>query len=58
MPLLIILGLLVVAAAVAIFKVNKWQADRYVKLAKKAKEAKDADDMGNAKEENQNDTDK
>ena len=39
MPLLMILGVIVLLAAVAIFKVSKWQADRYVRLAKKAKEA-------------------
>lgn len=44
MPLLMILGVIVLLAAVAIFKVSKWQADRYVRLAKKAKEADDADD--------------
>ncbi len=29
MPLLMILGVIVLLAAVAIFKVSKWQADRY-----------------------------
>lgn len=42
MPLLIVLGIIVLLAAVVIFKVNQWQADKYVKLA--AKDAKEADD--------------
>ncbi len=32
------------------FKVSKWQADRYVRLAKKAKEADDADDTPGGQE--------
>ncbi len=44
MPYLIILGVIVAGIAVAIFKVNQWQADKYVRLAQRAKMAEDADD--------------
>lgn len=46
MPYLIALGVIVAVIAVAIFKVNQWQADKYVKLAQQAKQAEDADDQG------------
>ncbi|MDO4545367.1 MAG: hypothetical protein Q4C25_04355 [Bacillota bacterium] len=54
MPL-IILGVIVVIIAVAIFKVNNWQAERYVKLAQKAKEAKEADDADDVDDADVND---
>ncbi len=44
MHLLVALGILVAVITVAIFKVNKWQSERYVRLAQKAKKADDADD--------------
>ncbi|HIU26608.1 MAG TPA: hypothetical protein IAC50_08970 [Candidatus Copromorpha excrementigallinarum] len=44
MHLLIALGILVAAIAVAVFKVNKWQNERYMKLARKAKKADDPED--------------
>jgi len=44
MPLLILLGVIVAIIAVAIFKVNKIQSDRYKELVKNAKVADDADD--------------
>ncbi len=47
MPLLIILGVIVVLIAIAIFQVNKWQTKKYAKLARKAKPADDAKDEGN-----------
>jgi len=43
MPL-IILGVIVAVAAVAIFSVNKWQASRFTKKLKNAKVADDAVD--------------
>jgi len=43
MPL-IILGIIVAIAAVAIFSVNKWQAGRYTRKLKNAKVADDAVD--------------
>jgi hypothetical protein len=44
MPYLVVLGIIVAVIAVAIFKVNKMQADRFIELAQKAKVADDADD--------------
>ena len=44
MPYLIVLGIIVIVISLAIFKVNKMQSDRYIKLAQKAKVADDADD--------------
>ncbi|MDO4745596.1 MAG: hypothetical protein Q4B18_03465 [Bacillota bacterium] len=44
MPYLVVLGIIVAAIAVAIFKINQAQSERFVKLAQKAKVADDADD--------------
>ncbi len=44
MPVLIVLGIIVAGIAVAIFKINKIQSDRFIEMAKKAKPAEDADD--------------
>ena len=44
MPYLVVLGIIVAAIAVAIFKVNKIQSDRFIELAQKAKVADDPDD--------------
>lgn len=52
MPLLIVLGVIVLLSAVAIFKVNKWQTERYIKLA--AKKAKKVDDVDDECSENNN----
>lgn len=52
MPLLIVLGLIVVLIAVAIFKVNKAQSDRFLEMARKAKPADDADDDSSRKNNN------
>lgn len=47
MPYLVVLGIIVAAIGIAIFKVNKIQSDRFIELARKAKEADDADDEVN-----------
>ena len=45
MPLLIVLGMIVVLIALAIFKVKKVQSDRFIaEKARRAKMAEDADD--------------
>lgn len=44
MPYLVVLGIIVAVIAVAIFKVNKMQSDRFIELAQRAKVADDADD--------------
>ena len=44
MPYLIVLGIIVAAISLVIFKVNKMQSDRFIELAQKAKVADDADD--------------
>ena len=44
MPYLVVLGIIVAAISLAIFKVNKVQSDRVIELAQKAKVADDADD--------------
>lgn len=48
MPYLIVLGIIVAGIAVAIFKVNKMQSDRFIELVQQAKEADDADDIEEA----------
>lgn len=45
MPYLIVLGIIVAGIAVAIFKVNKIQSDRFIEMVQKAKVADDADDV-------------
>jgi uncharacterized protein YxeA len=49
MPLLMILGIIVIAIGVAIFKVNKAKSDKFIECVKNAKEADDADDTGRRK---------
>lgn len=44
MPYLIVLGIIVAAIGAAIFKVNKMQSDKFIRLAQQAKVADDADD--------------
>lgn len=48
MPYLIVLGIIVAGIAVAIFKVNKIQSDRFIEMVQKAKVADDADDAPDA----------
>ncbi len=48
MPYLIVLGIIVAGIAVAIFKVNKIQSDRFIEMVQKAKVADDADDADDA----------
>ena len=44
MPYLIVRGIIVAGIAIAIFKVNKIQSDRFIEMVQKAKVADDADD--------------
>lgn len=47
MPLLVLLGIIVFIIALAIFKVNKAQSDKFIETAKKAESADYEDDKEN-----------